>query len=155
MAQRKRLESELKMLKNEGLLASVWHDRMIDPGDTWDDTIQSKLAEADVVLILASVAALSTDYITDHEIPKALDLHETGETVVVPVILEKCRWDKTALGSLNALPEKARPLNNWKPQSDGWNTIADGLAKVFKQLMKKGGNKKPRGVAKPSMRNEA
>ena len=40
VAQRKRLESELKMLKNEGLLASAWHDRMIDPGDKWDETIQ-------------------------------------------------------------------------------------------------------------------
>ncbi len=92
-----RLESELKILKNEGLLAAHWHDRMIDPGDTWDEAIQGKLAEADVVLILASVPALATDYITEHEIPKALELHNAGQTVVVPVILEKCRWDKTAL----------------------------------------------------------
>ena len=86
---------------------------------------------------------------------KALDLHGTGETVVVPVILEEVPLVRTALGSLNALPEKARPLKNWKPQSDGWNNIADGLAKVFKRLMEKGGNKKQRGAAKPSMRNEA
>jgi len=115
---------------------------MIDPGDTWDDTIQSKLADADVVIILASVAALSTDYITDHEIPKALELHNTGQTVVVPVVLEKCRWDKTALGPLNALPEKARPLTDWNPRADGWYTIAGGLAKVLRKLMEKGVTKK-------------
>jgi hypothetical protein len=135
--QRKRLESELKILKNKGLLAGVWHDRMIDPGDTWDDTIQSKLAEADVVIIRVSVAALTTDYITEHEIPQALKLHKSKQTVVVPVILKKCRWDKTALGKLNALPDKAPPLTGFNPRGGGWNAVANGLAKVFRRLMKK------------------
>ncbi len=139
--QRARLESELKILKNEGLLAAHWHDRMIDPGDTWDEAIQGKLAEADVVLILASVPALATDYITEHEIPKALELHNAGQTVVVPVILEKCRWDKTALGALSALPDKAKPLTDWRRQSDGWNAVADGLAELFKRLMEEGGER--------------
>jgi hypothetical protein len=144
--QRKRLESELKILKNEGLLASLWHDRMIDPGDYWDETIQRELSEADVVIILASSAALATDYITKHEIPKALALHKADQTVVVPVILEACRWSKTALAALNALPEKGKALNKWKPPSDGWNSVANGLATVFEKLMKKGGAKKRHGA---------
>ena len=136
--QRKRLESELKILKNEGLVGAHWHDRMIDPGDRWDAAIQSELSSAHVVVILASAAALSTDYITDHEIPKAMELHQAGKTVVVPLVLEACRWDKTALGTLgelNALPEKAKPLNKWKPQSDAWKTVGDGLARLCKKLM--------------------
>ena len=152
--QRKRLESELKILKNEGLLASHWHDRMIDPGDQWDDSIQSKLVEVDVVIILVSVAALATDYITEHEIPKALELHNAGQTKLVPVILEACRWGKTPLGALNALPEKAKPLSKWKPPSDGWKTISDGLATVFQKLMQNGGNNKKRSAARPSRKIE-
>ena len=115
---------------------------MIDPGGDWDDTIQRELSQADVVIILASTIALATDYITKHEIPKALELHKAGEAVLVPVILENCRWDKTALGALNALPEKGKALNKWKPPSDGWNSVANGLATVFEKLMKKGGAKK-------------
>ncbi len=145
VTQRKRLESELKILKNEGLLAGAWQDRMIDPGDKWDDKIQDELAKADVVIVLASVAALSTDYITQHEIPKALELHEAGETIVVPVVLEACRFEESALGPLNALPEKGKPLTMWRPQSNGWKTVADGLAKVFKKVMAKEGA----GAARP------
>jgi internalin A len=141
VAQRKRLESELKILKNEGLLANHWHDRMIDPGDEWDEKIQIELEKADVVIILASSFALATNYITQHEIPKALELHTNGDTVVVPLILEACRWDQTPLGPLNALPEKGKPVNKWKPLSDGWKTVADGLAKVFKKLMESGHTK--------------
>jgi internalin A len=144
--QRKRLESELKMLKNEGLLAGLWHDRMIDAGDDWHDTIQRELSGADVVILLASSAALSTDYITNHEIPKALKLHKAGEMVLVPVILEACRWDKTTLGALNALPEKGKALNTWKPAAGGWKSVADGLARVLEKLMAKGGTKKRDGA---------
>lgn len=121
------------------MVARVWHDRMIDPGDEWDEKIQNGLATADVIILLASVAALATDYITEHEIPKALELHDTGKTVVVPVIMESCRWDRTPLGPLNALPEKAKPLNKWKPPSDGWKTVADGLAALLHRLMENGG----------------
>ncbi|HEV7406451.1 MAG TPA: COR domain-containing protein [Chthoniobacteraceae bacterium] len=137
VTQRKRLESELKILKNEGLLKKGWHDRMIAPGDDWNDVIQRELAEADVVIILASSAALSTDYITDHEIPKALELHEAEKTVVVPIVLEACRWEKTKLGALNALPEKAKPLNHWTRSADAWKIVADGLAVVFQKLMER------------------
>lgn len=136
--QRRRLESELKILKNEGLLKRNWHDRMIDPGDKWDETIQRELSDADVIIVLTSVAALATDYINEHELPMALELQNDGKLVVIPVILEACRWEQTALGDLNALPEKGKPLNKWKPSADGWKTIADGLAKVFKKLIAKG-----------------
>lgn|GEM_PF-6282194 len=66
---------------------------------------------------------------------------EAGVTVVVPIILEECRWEPTALGKLNALPEKARPVTLWKPPSGAWKTVADGLAKVLKKLMEKGREK--------------
>lgn len=64
-----------------------------------------------------------------------MELHHAGETVVVPVVLENCRWKQTALGALNALPEKGKALNTWNPQSNGWNTVSDGLAQVFTKTM--------------------
>jgi signal recognition particle receptor subunit beta len=129
--QRKRLELELTVLKNAGLLAGAWHDRMIDPGDSWNDAIQRELAEADVVIFLVSTAALATEYIMQHELPHAL----AGKAVVVPLILEECEWALTALQPLNALPEKGVPINKWSPRADGWNSAAKGLAKRFRKLI--------------------
>lgn len=139
LLQRKQLEIQLKILMNEGLLARVWIDRMIDPGAQWHDAIQRELKEADVVLMLISSAALATDYIVTHEIPAALDLHDAGESVVVPVILQACRWEKTRLGTLNALPFKGQALNKWRRPSDGWNDVADGIATVCGKLIDEGG----------------
>jgi internalin A len=140
--QRKRLEIQLKLLMNEGLIERVWHDRMIDPGDEWDPTIQRELKDADIVIILVSSAALSTEYIAKHEIPTALELHRNRESIIVPVILQACRWQKTQLGELNALPEKAQPLNSWKRSSDGWNNVADGIAAVCSKLVQDGTRKR-------------
>jgi len=109
------------MLRNEGLLNRHWHDRMIDPGDKWDETIQRELAEADVIIVMASATALSTDYITDHEIPKALELHDAGEAVVVPIVLDACRWEKTSLGGL------AKVLNNLMTKKPRRGILADGF----------------------------
>jgi hypothetical protein len=91
--------------------------------------------EADVVILRVSTPVLATGYITEHEIPQTLHRHKAKETVLVPVILEKCRWEKTALAKLNAHPEKGQPLNKWKPQSEGWNSVASGLATVFRRLI--------------------
>jgi len=143
--QRKRLELELRVLHNEGLLAEHWHDRMIDPGDEWDPAIQRNLEEADIVIIFCSAAALATDYIRENEIPRALELHGEGKTVVIPIVLEACRWDQTALGDLNALPEKAKPLNKWNPRPDGWKSVADGLAKVCTKLQQEPGKARAGG----------
>lgn len=137
LTQRKRLESELKILKNQGLLSGHWHDRMLDPGDKWDGTIQSNLATADVVIILVSSAALATDYITEHEIPTAMDLHRAGKTTLVPIILESCLWQTTLLRELNALPEKGIPVNKWSPRPDAWFSIAKGLETLMRKLIQR------------------
>ena len=134
---RRRLESELIILKNEGLLASVWHDLMITPGDSMDDLLQRELARADLVIFLVSPASLSSSYITSHEIPRALEQQRADKTIVVPIILEACRWERTALRVFSALPEKAKPLAQWSLQADGWNSIANGLARVLKTLLAK------------------
>lgn len=128
---RKRLELELTVLKNAGLLAGHWQDRMIDAGDRWDDTIQRELAGAEVVIILVSTAALATEYIMEHELPHAL----ARKAVVVPLILEECRWHLTALAPLQALPEKGVPISKWNPRSGGWNSAATGLEKRLRKLI--------------------
>ena len=132
---RERLETELKVLANLGLLERVWSDRMIDPGEKWDNVIRRELMEADVFIILVSLASLTSNYIIEREIPMAMELQSRAQLVIVPVILEPCNWQKTELGELLALPEGARPVNSWKPRNNAWGSISDGLRRVFLQLI--------------------
>lgn len=137
--QRESLARHLRILANLGLCDHYWHDRMILPGDDWHESIQTELNDADLIVILLSSDALGTDYIRRHEIPHALQLREQG-TEVVPIILEDCSWDKTPLAALNALPEKGKPINEWRPnQKKGWKSVEDGLAKVLQKIKDQAG----------------
>ncbi|WP_338849201.1 COR domain-containing protein [Massilia sp. W12] len=140
--QRDNLVNQLRILANEGLMAAHWHDRMIIPGEDWHERIQAELQEADLIVLLLSNDALGTEYITQQEIPLALKRHDAKLAHFVPVIVEECRWteNKTGTGSqlkdLNALPEKGKAINTWRPnQNAGWKRVGDGLALVLKEIL--------------------
>ncbi|MEN9864585.1 MAG: hypothetical protein RL748_175 [Pseudomonadota bacterium] len=141
--QRDSLVNQLNILANEGLMDKHWHDRMIIPGENWNDRIQAELNEADLIVLLLSNNALGTKYITQDEIPLALARHDAKQACFVPIILEDCRWvqfktdTKTQLADLNALPEKGKPIVEWKPnQLKGWKSVSDGLAVVLTEILK-------------------
>lgn len=54
-------------------------------------------------------------------------------------------------GSLNALPEKGKALNIWILRSEGWHSVANGLARVCEKLMKKDGAKMRKGMQSSSL----
>jgi hypothetical protein len=130
---------------------------MIDPGDDWDPAIQRELGAADVVIFLTSAAALATDHVTKHELPKALQMRKERKMEVVPIILEKCRWEPTGLGALQALPEKGKPVTKWDRSSDAWNSVADRLAKVLTNVIeqRKGEGARGRSQRGPALEGVA
>ncbi|MCX6853278.1 MAG: toll/interleukin-1 receptor domain-containing protein, partial [Verrucomicrobia bacterium] len=144
---RKTLELHLEVLKINGLVHKVWHDRRIQPGMDWDQRIQHELAEADVILFLTSTASLASGYINQDELRPALERHANGEAVVVPIILERCAWVDTFAASPplkkmkdssrrvpQGLPRDGRPLNEFSPRSIGWGQVAEGLKTLLAEV---------------------
>ncbi len=121
------LADRLKVFQAAGLLGQVWQDRMLEPGELWESAIMQKLAEADIVVLLISNAALASDFIRTKELKKALEHHEAGTAVVVPVILEQCHWKLGALEKLQAFPKDAKPLRDWKPRNARWYNVTEAL----------------------------
>lgn len=147
---RRTLELHLEVLKIQGLVHWVWHDRRIQPGMDWDREIQQQLAEADVVLLLTSTAALASDYINQEELRPALERHAKGEAHVVPIILERCDWVATFAASPalstqkdpkrrvpQALPRDGKPIRAFTPQSEGWAQVAKGLKELLTEVKAK------------------
>jgi len=144
---RKTLELHLEVLKINGLIHKVWHDRRIQPGMDWDHKIQTELLQADVVLFLTSTASLASGYINQDELRPALERHAKREAIVVPIILERCAWVGTFAASPplqklkdptrrvpQALPRDGRPLNEISPRSIGWNEVAEGLKELLTEV---------------------
>ncbi|MFI0404216.1 MAG: toll/interleukin-1 receptor domain-containing protein [Cyanobium sp.] len=111
------LGDHLAALKREGVI-ETWHDRLISAGQEWIDEIRAELEAADIILCLVSAGFLASPYCQDKELKRALERHEAGEALVIPVILKPSDWSSSALGRLQALPANAKPVTKWNNRDE-------------------------------------
>ncbi|MFN0085904.1 MAG: toll/interleukin-1 receptor domain-containing protein [Blastocatellia bacterium] len=125
-ALRDELSKHLAILKRQGLV-SEWHDRQIMAGKEWAGEIDENLDRADVILLLISVDFLASDYCYKIEMERAMQRHEAGEAVVIPIVLRPCLWSGAPFGRLQALPKNALPVTKWPTPDDGFTNVAEGI----------------------------
>lgn len=129
---RDELEIHLSMLKREGLV-STWHDRKILAGDEFENDIDENLEDSDIILLLISPYFLNSDYCYEIEMQRALERHESGDTRVIPIILEHCDWQKAPFGKLKALPKDGRPVTDYPNQHKAFTQIAKGIRQAIQK----------------------
>ena len=127
------LEAHLSFLRRSKLIAE-WHDRMIGAGDEWKGQIDRQLAAADIILLLVSADFIASDYCWGEEMTKALARHQLGEARVIPVILRPCRWQRTPLGSLQAVPKDGKPVSEWPNHDAAFDEIAAAIERTIADL---------------------
>jgi|GEM_PF-4371095 len=123
---RDELQNHLSTLKRLGTI-SEWHDRKIPAGSAWKGEIDENLTSADVVLLLVSSDFLASDYCFDVETKKALERHEAGDLLLIPVVLRPCDWKDTPIGQLQALPKNACPVTKWENRDEAFLDIVEGI----------------------------
>ena len=131
------LQKHLNVLVIDRLM-SHWYDRDIPPGDEWDRKIDERIRSADIILLIVSPSFLDSAYIREKELKIALERREAGEARVIPVILEKCLWERRAVfkgfSKLQALPTGAKAVRSWTPQREGWYDVAEQLEAIVEEL---------------------
>jgi tetratricopeptide (TPR) repeat protein len=127
------LEAHLSFLRRSQQIAE-WHDRMIGAGADWKGQIDRQLATADIVLLLVSADFIASDYCWGEEMAKALVRHQLGEARVIPVILRPCRWQRTPLKSLQAVPKDGKPVSEWPNHDAAFDEIATAIERTIADL---------------------
>lgn len=120
---RNELETHLALLKRQGVISS-WHDRRITAGSDFDQTINSELESSQIVLLLVSAHFLASDYCYEKEMTRAIEKHEDGSSVVIPVILHPCDWHSGPFGHLRATPTDGKPVSMYANQHEAFAIIA-------------------------------
>ncbi|MCF7822091.1 MAG: toll/interleukin-1 receptor domain-containing protein [Mariprofundaceae bacterium] len=128
---RNELESHLALLKRQGVISS-WHDRRITAGSDFDQTISSELESSQIILLLVSAHFLSSDYCYEKEMTHALEKHEDGSAVVIPVILHPCDWHSAPFGSLRATPTDGKAVSMHANQHEAFAIIAKDVREAAK-----------------------
>ncbi len=132
-ALRDELVKHLTLLEQRGVI-KAWHDRNIDAGDEWADEIDENLNQAQVILLLISADFLASRYCRDIEMKRAMERHEAGEAIVIPVILRDVDWQDAPFGTLQALPTGGEPVENWPSRDKAFADIARGIRKRVEKL---------------------
>ena len=108
----------------------TWDDGQLTPGDgALQEDILKNVANSDLLLYLVSAASLASKN-CNRELAEAIKKDKR----VIPIILEHCDWLRHQLSGFEVLPHKGKPLNEWIPESKGWQNVVDGIRKVVHQM---------------------
>ncbi len=127
------LDIHLSALKRNKLI-HTWSDRAILPGDTWSIEIKTQLAQADIILLLVSADFIASDFIWKHELSTALERHERGDAIVIPICLRPCDWKGMPFAKLQGLPKDMIPVTKHSDMDEAFTDIARGLRKIVDRL---------------------
>lgn len=127
-----RLHTHLSVLRREGRITE-WYDREILAGSNLDSEISAQLESTELFLLLVSPDFLASDYCYEREMGRALERHESGEAIVVPIIVEPCDWESSPLRQLKALPRDGKPVSDWTNQNNAFLDVVTELRRVVAQ----------------------
>ena len=106
----------------------VMDDFDVPPGDDVREH-QQLLLDADIVLSLISV-----DFISDDDVyqrcRKVIERHNSGETLMISILVRTCLWKASPLAKFAVLPKNLQPLNN----KQYWNSEDDALTSVVSDI---------------------
>ncbi|NYS77564.1 MULTISPECIES: toll/interleukin-1 receptor domain-containing protein [Halomonadaceae] len=129
-AMRNELETHLALLKRQGRI-TAWHDRRISAGTDIHRTISQELEEAEIILLLVSANFLASDYCYDTEMNHAIEKHNGGLAVVIPVILHPCDWHSAPFGHLRATPTDGKPVSMHGNAQEAFSIITKDIREAI------------------------
>jgi hypothetical protein len=130
---RDELETHLSALKRQGVI-DVWHDRRIPAGKDFGSEISQHLESSQIILLLISPYFIASDYCYDAEMTRAIELHNSGNARVIPVILHPCDWHSLPFGRLQALPKDGKPVSKYPNLHDAFLEVTLGIRAVAKEF---------------------
>lgn len=133
---RDELEKQLSILKRQGTI-STWHDRRITAGSEVHEEISDNLKQANIILLLVSADFLASDYCWEKEMMFAIERHNKGEAVVIPVILRPCNWTKAPFGKLLATPKDGKPVTEHTTFDKAFAEISKEIERVVDEKFSK------------------
>jgi hypothetical protein len=120
----------LSALKQAGLISN-WHAHKLALKHVNQKAVSKRLEASQLIVLLVSADLLAEEYPYGAEMRRALEKHETGEAIVVPIVLRYCLWHESPLGELTPLPNNERPIVMAHPRSSAWEVIAGNLESML------------------------
>ena len=104
------LRVHLKFLEKEYQFV-IWDDTQITPGSDWRQEITQAIASAKVALLFVSAHFLSSDFITEEELPPLLSAAKEEGALIYPLIVSHCMFlEIPSLSKFQTVNQVSKPL---------------------------------------------
>ncbi len=133
---RAQLEIRLELLRRQNIIEG-WSDRKIAPGSNWEEDINFNLKKAQIIILLISPEFLASDYCYETETIFALEQHEKGKAIVVPIIIRPCLWEISNFKHLQVLPRDGKALTLWKNIDEAWLNVSKAILSLIQEMVAK------------------
>jgi internalin A len=151
-------KTNLEVLRMDGLV-SWWFDGQIRPSSEWDHAIRHELEEADIIVLMVSVAFLSRPYIRGVELSRAVQRKTAKEAEILILVLEpECPWKQKRkvkqlpkhahsgvpteeveidLSQFQALLPKNLSVQRWPMRPAAFNHVDSALRELINEVLLK------------------
>ncbi len=122
----KELEKHLAILQRQGCITE-WHSHEITPATDGKYISDEYLITAQIILLLISHDFLALDFCYGRVLQQAVERHENGEAIVIPIILRPANWQDSPFDHLSTLPDNGEPITQWENQDEAYINIIEGI----------------------------
>ena len=115
-----------------------WYDRQIPLGSRWKDHIDERINSAQIIVLFMSPDFIESKYCYEIEGEIAMSRSESGDALVIPVILRPCAWEDSPFGELQALPKNRTPISRCDDRDVVTLEVAQAIMSCVDDLSKQG-----------------
>ncbi|WP_309366229.1 toll/interleukin-1 receptor domain-containing protein [Rouxiella aceris] len=128
------LKEHLSPLLQKGII-STWDDRDISAGNDWAQEISVNLEAAEVILFLISPSFLASEYCSNIEAKRAMELHDEHKSILIPIVVRPCEWSECDYSRFQAVPKDAKPVALWSNEDEAWLDAVRGIKKIAQSVL--------------------
>ena len=120
------LDKHLVNLQRQGIIVN-WHSREITPETDGKYTFEELFNTAKIILLLISPDFLSFDFCYGAAMQHAIDRHNAGEAIIIPIIVRPVDRSTAPFDKLSVLPDNEEPITTWLNQDEAYFNIVEGI----------------------------
>ena len=117
----------------------LWSDHGISAGTEYGREIDEHLNDAQIILLLISVYFINSDYCWEIQMQQAIERHNRGEAIVIPIIVRPVYFQRAPFAKLMPLPTNGKPIidSSWHNPDDAFYDVSEGIRKAAEKLAAK------------------
>lgn len=111
-----------------------WYDSAVSSADHLTQTLENSLNEASIIIFLITVDFMDSKRCIELEMEKALELQQTRDTRLIPVLLAPADWTTLPLSQYQPLPADGKAVSSKRDREAAFTEVAVGIRKVVDEL---------------------